>query len=107
MPDERAQAFDCLDAAIAEFEAMGMPPALAAARQLAAGTQARARSRLGLSQRQEEVLRLIAAGRTTREIAAQLVLSERTVERHIADVYAKIGARNRAEATAYALSRRD
>jgi pimeloyl-ACP methyl ester carboxylesterase len=58
-----------------------------------------------LSGRQVEVLRLIADGKTTREIADALVLSERTVERHIADVYAKIGARNRAEATAYALSR--
>ena len=57
-----------------------------------------------LSERQIEVLQLIAQGRTTREIAEILVLSERTIERHIADLYAKIGARNRAEATAYALS---
>jgi DNA-binding CsgD family transcriptional regulator len=59
---------------------------------------------IALSVRQRDVLRLVAEGRTTREIAEALVLSERTVERHIADVYAKIGARNRAEATAYALS---
>jgi len=59
----------------------------------------------GLSVRQMQVLRLIAEGKTTREIADELVLSVRTVERHSADVYAKIGARNRAEATAYALSR--
>jgi pimeloyl-ACP methyl ester carboxylesterase/DNA-binding CsgD family transcriptional regulator len=58
-----------------------------------------------LSTRQMQVLRLIADGKTTREIADELVLSVRTVERHSADVYAKIGARNRAEATAYALSR--
>jgi pimeloyl-ACP methyl ester carboxylesterase/DNA-binding CsgD family transcriptional regulator len=57
-----------------------------------------------LSQRQLEVLRLIAAGKANREIAAELVLSERTVQRHIADIYLKISARNRAEATAYALS---
>jgi DNA-binding CsgD family transcriptional regulator len=57
----------------------------------------------GLSQRQLEVLRLVAQGKTNREIAAELVLSERTVQRHIADIYAKIGARNRAEATAIAL----
>jgi DNA-binding NarL/FixJ family response regulator len=60
-----------------------------------------------LSSRQIDVLRLIAEGRTTREIAEVLVLSERTVERHIAEMYAKIGARNRAEATAYALGRVD
>lgn len=56
-----------------------------------------------LSPRQCEVLRLIADGKTTREIADTLVLSERTVERHIADIYAKIGARNRSEATAFYL----
>jgi DNA-binding CsgD family transcriptional regulator/pimeloyl-ACP methyl ester carboxylesterase len=58
-----------------------------------------------LSKRQAEVLQMIAEGKTTREIAEALVLSERTVERHVADIYSKIGARNRAEATAYALSR--
>jgi pimeloyl-ACP methyl ester carboxylesterase/DNA-binding CsgD family transcriptional regulator len=62
-------------------------------------------SREPLTPRQNEVLRLISHGRTTREIAGELVLSDRTVERHIADVYAKIGARNRSEATAYFLSR--
>ncbi len=58
-----------------------------------------------LSPRQLQVLRLIAEGKQTREIADELVLSERTVERHIAGVYVKIGARNRSEATAFALSR--
>ena len=62
-------------------------------------------SREPLTPRQGEVLRLLSQGRTTREIAGELVLSERTVERHIADVYGKIGARNRSEATAYFLSR--
>lgn len=57
-----------------------------------------------LSPRQREVLRLISEGKRTREIAELLVLSERTVERHIADAYTKIGARNRAEATAFVLS---
>jgi DNA-binding NarL/FixJ family response regulator len=51
-----------------------------------------------------EVLRLIAQGKTNHEIAQELVLSERTVQRHIADIYLKIGARNRADATAFALS---
>jgi DNA-binding CsgD family transcriptional regulator len=59
----------------------------------------------GLSERQVQVLRLVALGKTNREIADKLVLSERTVQRHVADVYAKIGARNRAEATAFALDR--
>jgi DNA-binding CsgD family transcriptional regulator len=55
-----------------------------------------------LTNREIEVLRLIAAGRSNREISADLVLSERTVARHIANVYTKIGAHGRADATAYA-----
>ena len=58
----------------------------------------------GLTARQIQVLGLIAKGKTNREIARELVLSERTVERHTADIYHKVGARNRAEATAFALS---
>jgi DNA-binding CsgD family transcriptional regulator len=58
----------------------------------------------GLTERQVQVLRLIATGKTNREIADELVLSERTVEHHLASIYAKIGVRNRAEAMAFTLS---
>jgi len=58
----------------------------------------------GLTAREVEVLRLLAAGHTNREIAEALVLSARTVERHISNVYAKISVRNRAEATSFALN---
>ena len=60
-------------------------------------------ARAGLSPRETEVLRLIAAGRSNREIAGELFLSVRTVERHVTNLYAKIGARGRA--TAFALRR--
>jgi pimeloyl-ACP methyl ester carboxylesterase len=56
-----------------------------------------------LSARETEVLRLIATGKSNQEIADVLVLSRRTVERHISNLYAKIGVHRRAEATAYAL----
>jgi predicted ATPase/DNA-binding CsgD family transcriptional regulator len=56
----------------------------------------------GLTQREVDVLRLIAAGRSTREIADALVISAGTVERHITNLYGKIGARGRGEATAFA-----
>ena len=62
----------------------------------------------GLTAREVEVLRLLAAGRTNDEIAAELVLSVRTVERHVGSIYEKIGAHGqgaRATATAYALRR--
>jgi DNA-binding CsgD family transcriptional regulator len=58
----------------------------------------------GLSARQAQVLRLIAEGKTNGEIADELVISLRTVERHVAELYAKIGVRNRVEAAAFAMS---
>jgi DNA-binding CsgD family transcriptional regulator len=56
----------------------------------------------GLTDREVEVLRLIAAGQSTRAIADALVIADKTVERHVSNLYGKIGAQNRAEATAYA-----
>ena len=60
----------------------------------------------GLTDRERDVLRLIAAGKSNQEIAAELFVSVRTVERHISTIYAKIGVGGkvaRAAATAYAL----
>ena len=57
----------------------------------------------GLSPREREVLRLVAAGESNSQIARRLGLSTHTVERHVANLYRKIGARGRADATAYAL----
>jgi LuxR family transcriptional regulator, maltose regulon positive regulatory protein len=60
----------------------------------------------GLTRRETEVLRLIASGRTNPEIAEQLFLSVRTVERHVTSIYRKIGAEGRAArsiATSYAI----
>ena len=56
-----------------------------------------------LTGREVEILRLIAAGRTNAEISRELVLSMRTVARHITNIYGKIGARGKADATAYAI----
>jgi DNA-binding CsgD family transcriptional regulator len=57
----------------------------------------------GLSAREAEVLALLADGATSAEIAGRLVLSPHTVNRHVANAYAKAGLRNRAEAASYAL----
>jgi DNA-binding CsgD family transcriptional regulator len=59
----------------------------------------------GLTAREVEVLRLLAEGQTNKEIAATLVVSVPTVQRHIANIYGKIGARGRADATAYTIIR--
>ncbi|HEU5422803.1 MAG TPA: LuxR C-terminal-related transcriptional regulator, partial [Nitrolancea sp.] len=56
-----------------------------------------------LTPREMEVLRLLAAGRSNREMAAALSLSARTVERHITNLYRKLDVRGRAQATAFAL----
>jgi DNA-binding NarL/FixJ family response regulator len=56
----------------------------------------------GLSPRELEVLRLVAAGETNKAIAATLVLSERTVDRHVSNIFAKLGISSRTAAAAYA-----
>jgi DNA-binding CsgD family transcriptional regulator len=53
----------------------------------------------GLTPRELEILRLVAVGRTNREIAKQLFLSPRTVDMHVRNMFAKLGCRSRAEAT--------
>jgi pimeloyl-ACP methyl ester carboxylesterase/DNA-binding CsgD family transcriptional regulator len=58
---------------------------------------------LGLSPREVEVLRLLAGGLSNPAIAARLALSVHTVERHVVNLYTKLGIHGRAEATAYAL----
>ncbi len=57
-----------------------------------------------LTDSEQHVLRLIAAGRSNVENASELVISVRTVERHIGNLYEKIGARNRTEAVVYAVA---
>ncbi|HEX6678340.1 MAG TPA: response regulator transcription factor [Actinomycetes bacterium] len=56
----------------------------------------------GLTPREAEVLRLMAAGRTNQEIAADLVVSEGTVKTHVNRIFAKAGVRDRGQAVAYA-----
>lgn len=59
----------------------------------------------GLSPRQREILRLVAAGRSNKEIAAELSITERTAKFHVTGILDKLGASNRAEAVALALQR--
>ncbi|MGE3598851.1 MAG: LuxR C-terminal-related transcriptional regulator, partial [Dehalococcoidia bacterium] len=105
---DRAEAETHLGFAITEFEAMKMQPALERAHRAVAEID---RKRIGrgppahpdgLSAREMEVLRLLAAGRTNRQIAAHLVLSPNTVTRHVSHIFAKTGVANRAEAATYA-----
>jgi DNA-binding CsgD family transcriptional regulator len=84
-----------LDAARELFERLGAAPDLAR-------VSIRARPSYGLSERELEVLRLVASGKSNREIASTLVISEHTVARHLQNIYAKLGLSSRAAATAFA-----
>ena len=59
----------------------------------------------GLTEREAEVLRLVAAGHTNKEIAATLFLSDKTVARHLSNIFTKINVSTRAAATAFAFER--
>ena len=86
-----------LDAAIAE----AFPPAERTV-PTHGSTPTDAASGAGLSQRELEVLRLVAQGKSNPEIADDLVISVHTVVRHANHIFAKLGVSNRVEAAAYA-----
>jgi DNA-binding NarL/FixJ family response regulator len=88
-----------LGAALAEFRRLGAVPDAAATERLLGEPAALPG---GLTAREAEVLRLVAAGKTNRDIAVELVISEHTVARHLQNMFAKMGVSSRAGATAYA-----
>ena len=87
------------DAARHVFSELGAIPALT---ELDALTGKGPKAAGGLSPREVEVLRLVSAGKTNRAIANELVLSEKTVARHVSNIFTKLGVSSRAAATAYA-----
>jgi DNA-binding CsgD family transcriptional regulator/tetratricopeptide (TPR) repeat protein len=104
----RAEVLAHLDFAIDEFRAMGMQPALERALGLRErqGPVTAARTRPaypgGLSEREIEVLRLVAVGKSNQQIADTLVISLNTVARHMGNIFAKLGVANRVEAAHFA-----
>lgn len=94
-----------LDAAWSIFRRLGAMPDLTIAEQLGARpTTARARTRDdNLTEREQEVLALLATGMTNRALAAELKIAEKTVARHVSNIFMKLGVTTRAAATAYAL----
>lgn len=84
-----------IDAARRALELLGAAPDLAR-------FEPPTRAAGGLTPREAEVLALVAQGKTNREIAKDLVISEKTVERHVSNIFTKLGLQTRAAATAYA-----
>jgi DNA-binding CsgD family transcriptional regulator len=89
------------DAAQAVFARLGAGPDLERLGEMRRGPAPTAG---GLTGREIEVLGLLAAGKTNREIATELVISDRTVARHVSNIFVKIGVQTRAAATAYAFT---
>ncbi len=89
-----------LDAARWAFHRLGAMPDLTRVEELI--RKAKPGPSGGLTAREVEVLGLVAAGKTNRSIADDLVISEKTVARHLSNIFTKIGVSSRAGATAYA-----
>ena len=87
-----------IDAARWSFERLSAAPDVARAGSLAPPTPAKG----ALTDRELQVLRLVAAGHTNRAVAAKLRIAEKTVARHVANIFLKLGVSTRAAATAYA-----
>jgi DNA-binding NarL/FixJ family response regulator len=92
-----------LDAARRVFEQLGAVPELARVEAL---SRTAGNIPGGLTPRELEVLRLVAAGKSNRAIATDLFLSEKTVARHMSNIFAKLDLSSRAAATAYAYEHR-
>jgi DNA-binding CsgD family transcriptional regulator len=99
--DEDTAALE-LEAARSVFELLGAAPDLARLDSLAA--EAAPADAHRLTARELEVLRLVAAGRSNREISAELVISEHTVARHLQNIFAKLGVSSRTAASAFAFA---
>jgi len=89
-----------LDAAHWVFQQLGALPDVAAVD--AMSVRAAVEEASGLTPRELQVLRLVAAGKSNRSIATDLFLSEKTVARHMSNIFSKLGLSSRAAATAYA-----
>ena len=100
--DDALEASALLSEAATSAERIGMPVLLAGARALGARTERPRTLPDELSWREVEILRLVAVGRSNREIGEALFISEHTVANHVRSILRKTGAANRTEAAGYA-----
>jgi DNA-binding CsgD family transcriptional regulator len=101
-PGDAVQASELLTESAALASQIGMPVLLARARGLGARPESVRSPPAELSWREVEILRLVAAGLSNREIGERLYISEHTVANHVRSILRKTGASNRTEAAGYA-----
>jgi len=107
---DRSRATELLEHASITFEELGLEPLTAEAEELAVRLKGRRTGREprrvrfpdGLTQREVEILGLVSEGRTNRDIAEDLFLSEKTVARHLSNIFLKIDVNTRTAAASYA-----
>jgi DNA-binding NarL/FixJ family response regulator len=106
---ERRRALGVLEAALGRFRALRADPwvgeverEIAAAGVRTAGREGRAGE--ALTPREQAVAQLVARGLSNREVAAELILSAKTVEHHLSRIYVKLGVRSRTQLAAAVLS---
>ena len=103
LKDDEGAALE-LDAARAVFLELGAAPDLARVDALSQGAPANRPH--GLTPRELQVLRLVAAGKTNKAIAYALFISEKTIDRHLSNIFVKLDVSSRAAATAFAYEHR-
>jgi DNA-binding CsgD family transcriptional regulator len=102
-PGDAQRAQSLLEEALGAYESLGIDAWSRRAEEML-GRRRPPKSRLpgGLTEREAEVLRLVAVGMSNKTIAAELGVSDKTVERHLGNIFAKLGVSSRAAATSFA-----
>jgi DNA-binding CsgD family transcriptional regulator len=108
-PNDIQKALELVEEGLDITDELGMKPLAGRIQELGKRLLAKRRGRSdypdGLTEREVEVLRLVATGKSNQEIAEDLIISPNTVIRHVSNIFNKIGVSNRAEAASYANQR--
>ena len=100
---DRTQALGLIERCRVTARRLNMAPTVEAAANLAAEINGLGAGPAGLTAREREIAAFLASGKSNREIAEELVLSERTIETHVHNLLPKLGLQNRTQVAAWAL----
>jgi DNA-binding NarL/FixJ family response regulator len=101
-PGTSARTWNGAEPLVADIEALARRARISLETPIVAAVGASDAVRLGLTSREAEVLALVAAGKTNREIGAELYLSEKTASVHVSNILRKLGVSTRVDAAAIA-----